>query len=285
MSIAFLNGKFVDLYRSQISPLDLGFLAGDGVSELIPVYDGQLFCANAHLARLEFGLKSQNITLPLTIDVIGKMLNHLVRVNECGHALISISVQAGLFDPKQDSSVIVAESNSASVFAWLLPRTSREAPTPVAAVTLTDTRAQIVGYNVTSCAAERGLVRNARTAGADDAILFRDGYVSEGITSSVFVVNDDYVVTPSPSTSFAGSVTRELLLKLGEETNLPMVEAKVRVDQLPEVNEVWLVSSQHEVTPVVSIDGHQIGIGKPGAGVEKNVASVHCLSGSHLLAC
>ena len=258
--IGWLDGVFAPLEELRVSPLDRGFLFADGVYEVVPVYAGKLFRCEAHLARLERSLAGVRIPEPLPRAEWVQVLDELVTRNGGGDQAVYLQVTRGVA-PRDHA---FPQSTTPTAFAMTRAVQRPAEPPPRSAITRPDPRWQRCDIKSVSLLPNVLLRQEAREAGVDEAILLRDGQVTEGAATNVFIVKDDFIVTPPKTNHLLGGVTRDLLVELLEGANLPLVEGPIEAADLEQATEVWITSSSMEVAPVVNLDGQPVGAGKPG---------------------
>ncbi|WP_020146373.1 D-amino acid aminotransferase [Thioalkalivibrio sp. ALJ15] len=266
MSVAYFNGDFMPLESVRISPLDRGFLFGDSVYEVIPSYAGQLFLLTEHLERLQRSLDAIRLESPLSFDQWRGMLEELVRRNE-GDVPIDLGLYLQVTRGVAPRDHAFPAGGPPTVFAMAnpiapLPDTIRQAG--VAAVTGPDTRWSRCDIKATTLLANVLARQEAREQDAVEAILLRDGQVTEGAASNVFALVDGTLVTPPLASSLLAGVTRALVLRLAAQCGLDVVERDLSESQLRAADEIWLTSSTKELLPVCRLDGHPVGAGVPG---------------------
>ncbi len=252
----------------RISPLDRGFLFGDSVYEVIPSYAGQLFLLTEHLERLQRSLDAIRLESPLSFDQWRGMLEELVRRNE-GDVPIDLGLYLQVTRGVAPRDHAFPAGGPPTVFAMAnpiapLPDTIRQAG--VAAVTGPDTRWSRCDIKATTLLANVLARQEAREQDAVEAILLRDGQVTEGAASNVFALVDGTLVTPPLASSLLPGVTRALVLRLAAQCGLDVVERDLSESQLRAADEIWLTSSTKELLPVCRLDGHPVGAGVPGPG-------------------
>lgn len=251
----------------RISPLDRGFLFGDSVYEVIPSYAGQLFLLTEHLERLQRSLDAIRLESPLSFDQWRGMLEELVRRNE-GDVPIDLGLYLQVTRGVAPRDHAFPAGGPPTVFAMAnpiapLPDTIRQAG--VAAVTGPDTRWSRCDIKATTLLANVLARQEAREQDAVEAILLRDGQVTEGAASNVFALVDGTLVTPPLASSLLPGVTRALVLRLAAQCGLDVVERDLSESQLRAADEIWLTSSTKELLPVCRLDGHPVGAGvRPG---------------------
>ncbi|MDE2235399.1 MAG: D-amino acid aminotransferase [Gammaproteobacteria bacterium] len=261
---AYFNGAFQPLSKVQISPLDRGFLFGDGVYEVIPVYSGRLFHLEAHLKRLQYSLDGIRLENPHTQGFWTTMLKDLTAMNGGGDQALYLQVTRGA-DTGRDHAFPV--DIAPTVFAMCAPLA--ELPSSLLeqgakAMSLEDIRWRRCDIKSVSLLGNVLLRQTALDQGCSEAVLVRDGYATEGTASSIFIVHQDVVITPPKSAELLPSITRDVVLELAVRNGIQSLEARVPVAQLQTAQEIWFASSTREIYPVTSLDGHAVGDGKPG---------------------
>ncbi len=264
LPVAHLNGRFLPLAEAHISPLDRGFLFGDGVYEVIPAYAGRLFHLPAHLKRLQYSLDGIRLKNPLSDAQWTALLEELVVKNGGRDQAVYLQVSRGA-DAGRDHSFPAAIP--ATVFAMSSPlaQLSEELRTQGArAVTLPDIRWQRCDIKCTSLLGNVLLRQQATEAGCHEGILLRDGHATEGTASGLFIVEDGVLVAPPDGPELLPSITRDVVLMLAGRIHMPVRRGRIPQASLHRAEEVWFVSSTREVYPVTEIDGRPAGGGKPG---------------------
>ena len=260
MAVCYLNGKFVPLAEATVSVLDRGFIFGDGVYELIPVFDGKAFRLAEHLERLENSLQAVQIDNPLSRSSWIALLNRLVHANGNGEQSVYVQVTRGVA-PRDHA---VPENTEPTVFMMSTPAQPAGEAEPVSAVVFEDSRWLRCDIKSTSLIANVLLRNEAKAAGAFEAILVRDGYVMEGAASNVFAVVAGDIKTAPKSSLLLPGITRDLLIEILRTTAMPVTEAPIPVEELRAADEIWLTSSSREIVPVVSLDSQPVGNGLVG---------------------
>ena len=264
MSTAYLNGAFLPLDQAHVSVMDRGFLFGDGVYEVIPVYGGKLFRLGPHLKRLQNSLDAIRIGNPLADEDWESMLRRLVALNEGVDQTVYLQVTRGVA-PRRDHAFPV--DSKATVFAMCTPcLAARDIDNEpgVSAITLDDIRWQHCNVKAITLLPNILLRQQAIDADTAEAILLRDGYAIEGAASNIFIVMDGILMTPPNSAALLPGVTRDLILELAKANGIPCREVEIRVEQLAVAEEIWLTSSTREISPVIRLDDRPVGGGTPG---------------------
>jgi len=261
--IVYLNGQFLPADQARISVFDRGFLFADSVYEVIPYYQGIGFRLQQHLDRLAYSLRA--VRIQAEADWVG-ILDELVQRNGGGNLSVYLQISRGSAGYRTHT---YDDSMQPTLFACTSPiRDIYE-----------DGAEQVKGYNVIVTADLRwrrcdikstGLLPNilvlqqAREAGADEALLVRDGLLSEGTSSNLFLVRQGVIYTPKRSSEILGGTTRELILELAAEAGIPYQEVDLQPEELDHADEVWVSSSTRGVMPVLSIDGVPVADGLKG---------------------
>ncbi|MCU0836091.1 MAG: D-amino acid aminotransferase [Chromatiaceae bacterium] len=264
MAEVYLNGEYLPLSEARISVLDRGFLFGDGVYEVIPVYGGRPLRLPQHLDRLENSLRGIRLDNPLDRGQWGAVIERLLAAAPGTDQAIYLQVTRGA-PPERDHLFPVGVAPTVLVMAKpLKPRAPQIAERGVSAVTLEDLRWLRCDIKAVTLLANVLLRQASADAGADEAILVRDGLAQEGSSSNLFLVKDGVIHTPPKGQLLLAGITRDLALDLAREAGLPCVERPLPVAELATADEVWLSSSTREVMPVTRLDGAAVGDGLPG---------------------
>jgi len=262
-AIVYLNGEYVPADEARVSIWDRGFMFGDGVYEVIPAYGGRLFRLEQHLQRLDNSLFEIRLAPPLSHGQWGRCLEELIRRNGGGDLSVYLQVTRGQAVrnhgfPDGTPPTVVA---TCSPLPEVAPETLRDG---VAAVTCEDIRWKYCHIKAITLLPNVLLRQQALDAGAAEAILVRDGTVTEGAASNIFVVKDGLVLTPPNGPYLLPGITRDLIIELAREAGLTCREASLPAASLAAADEIWLTSSTRELTPVTLLDGEPVGDGRPG---------------------
>lgn len=258
----YLNGEFLPAAEAKVSVLDRGFIFGDGVYEVIPVYGGRLFRLAHHLERLDHSLEGIRLANPLSHRTWQQCLEQLVAKNGGGDQSLYLQVTRGVarrdhsFPPDTEPTVFAMSSPVGPV-----PEQLRQG---VAAVSVEDFRWKLCHIKTIALLPNILLRQQAVHAGAAEAIMLRDGFVTEGAASNVFIVNNGVVLTPPKSNLLLPGITRDLVVELCRQNSVPCVEGAISEMQLREADEIWITSSTKEIIPVTRLDDLPVGGGRPG---------------------
>jgi D-alanine transaminase len=257
-ALVYLNGDYVPLNEAKISVLDRGFLFGDGVYEVIPVYGGRPFRLDEHLRRLDHSLAGLRMASPLSDAEWAALFDRLIDGTDDQYIYLQVTRGAA---PKRDHAI--PADIEPTVFAMCSP----SAPIPaegIRAVTVDDIRWRRCDIKAITLLANVLLRQEAVDRGAAEAILVRDGRVTEGAASNIFIVKDGVLITPPKSHELLPGITRDLVLELAQANGIAAEERIIRVEELKEAGEIWMTSSTREVLPVIDLDGAPVGDGQPG---------------------
>ena len=262
--IAFLNGEFVPLDQAKIPVMDRGFLFGDGIYEVTAVLGGRLLDNGPHLARLDRSLKEIGIVNPHSDRDWTRLQTELVRRNDLKDGLVYIEVTRGAFE----RDFVCPADVKQTVVMFTQTKELRDPPaakTGVAVVTVPDLRWKRRDIKSVSLLAQVLAKQAAREAGVAEAWMVEDGFVTEGASSTAFIIASDRTIVTRPlSTAILPGITRGAVLQLAERHKLRFEQRPFAVAEAQRAAEAFLTSASSLVTPVVAIDGHPVGSGKPG---------------------
>lgn len=268
--IAYLNGEYIPIEKAQISPQDRGFLFGDGVYEVIPVYGKKLFTFQAHLDRLKKSLNATSILNPLEDDAWERLLQKLVDMHPWENQYLYLQVTRGV---QMQRDHLPADCLTPTLYAY----TNELKPVPetiinngIKAIMLDDIRWLRCDIKATTLLPNIMMKMAAKNQGADDAILIdRNGYVAEGTSNNVFIVKSGALFTPTNGTRILPGITRSVIQSLAQEHHLTLTETDITVSDLEEADEIWLTSSTKDALPVTELNNMPVGTGKPGVVWQK----------------
>ena len=267
MGTVYLNGEYLPVELAKVSVMDRGFLFGDGVYEVIPVFGGKLFRVDEHLRRLDYSLRETGIPQPLTHEQWHAVFEHLIALS-CGEGgggdqTIYLQITRGVAAQREHK---FPQPCVPTVFAMsrTLAAPPAEIPAPITCITVRDIRWQRCDIKSISLLAGVMLTQQAVAAGAREAILVRDGVVLEGASSNVFAVVDGVLRTAPKSEHILAGITRDLIVELAQQHGLGLREEAVTIEQLRTASEVWISSSTREMVPVATLDSRRVGNGNAG---------------------
>jgi D-alanine transaminase len=261
--IAHFNGQLLPLDQIHISPLDRGFIFGDGVYEVIPVYEGVMLRGREHFERLQRSMDEIRLQNPHTVDEWLELSRQLL-AHHPGNQSLYIQVTRGV-PAKRDH--VLPQGLQPTVFAMTYPLASpprEQVDNGVKCVTARDFRWEKCHIKSTSLLGNVLARQVSADVGATETILLRDGMLTEASASNVFVVKNGVVAAPPRDNLILLGITYDLLVRLAAEGAVKLDVRPVTEAELRSADEVWLSSSTKEVLAVTTLDGKPIGTGKPG---------------------
>ena len=265
MAEVYLNGEYLPLEEARVPVMDRGFLFGDGVYEVIPVYSGRTFRLPHHMDRLDDSLHSIRMENPLPLDAWQRIFARLTAVSPELDQLLYLQITRGV-DPVRHHLFPRGGEPTVFVMAWVAkPRDPQIAARGIAAVTLEDNRWHRCDIKAIALLGNVLLRQQAEDAGAGESILIRDGVLTEGSSTNPFLVKDGEILTPPKSNQVLPGVTRDLVLELARGARIPCAEREIAAGELKTADEIWISSSSREVQPITRLDGKAVGDGLPGA--------------------
>jgi D-alanine transaminase len=263
--IAYVNGDFVPLSEAKVSVLDRGFLFADGIYEVSAVLDGKLIDNDSHLARLERSVGEIKLALPETIARIKDIQHELIARNHLDTGLVYIQVTRGA-DTGRDFAFPKGIKPTLMMFTSVKDIVNAaSAKTGIGVITVPDIRWERRDIKSVALLAQVLAKQAAAEAGAGEAWMIQDGAVTEGGSSSAFILTqDDVLVTRQNSSTILPGCTRKAVVKLAEERQLRVEERAFTVEEALKAKEAFITSASSFVQPVVKIDGKIVADGKPG---------------------
>ena len=268
----YLNGEYMPIEDAKISPLDRGFIFGDGVYEVIPYYNGRGLRAREHLLRLQRSMDALYMTNPYSLEQWESVIGGLIAKNCGGNVGVYIQVTRGVakrdFPPPQGLTP--------TVFLMVNPL-----PTPkpeiyangIAGVSIDDSRWLRCQIKSTALLGAVLLKHESNMDGGDEAVMFREGYLTESTASNIAVVKNGVILCPPMDNLILGGITYVLMIELAQTAGLPLEIRRVSRREVETADELWILSSTKEVVPIVTLDdkpvGHGESAGKPGSHFKK----------------
>jgi D-alanine transaminase len=263
--IVFVNGSFLPFEEASIPIMDRGFLFADGIYEVSAVLNSRLVDNDAHLARLDRSLKEIRIANPYTAQEWTRLEEELVRRNGLVEGVVYMEVTRGV---AERDFAFPADAKPTVVMFTQVKNISRApaAETGVAVVTVEDLRWKRRDIKSVALLAQVLAKQAAAEAGVAEAWMVEDGHVTEGSSSTAFIITTDgRIVTRPLSNAVLPGITRLSVMRLAQEHGLAVEERLFSVDEAHAAAEAFLTSASSFVMPVVAIDGKAVGTGKPGA--------------------
>ncbi|MGQ0523458.1 MAG: D-amino acid aminotransferase [Betaproteobacteria bacterium] len=261
--IVYLNGEFLPLESARIPVLDRGFIFGDGVYEVIPVYSRHPFRLPEHLHRLQHSLDSIRLANPMTDAEWTKLTAEIVARNAGDDQSVYLQVTRGV--AKRDHAFPRDARPTVFMMSSPLVTPSREqVEGGVPAITATDFRWLKCDVKSVSLLGNCLLRQAAMDAGAVEVVLFREGYLTEASASNVFVVRKGAVLAPPKNHLVLPGITYDVVLELLAANGLAHEVREIPEQEVKTADEIWVTSSTKEVLAVTTLDAKPVGTGKPG---------------------
>jgi D-alanine transaminase len=268
MSIVYLNGDYMPMQEARISPMDRGFLFGDGIYEVIPSYDGKLVGFTPHMQRMQEGLDALEIRLTVAHEQWREIAGQLITRNGGGNLGIYFHVSRGADSKRQHA---YPENIAPTVYAFAFdippaPQPDKSAATPYTVATAEDLRWKRCNIKSTALLGNVMHYQHGHAQGHSETLLYNErGELTEAAACNVFVVKHGIVATPLLDHQKLPGITRLMLLEiLRRDGSIPVQERVVKLDELAGADEVWITSSSKEIAPVIEIDGKPVGNGEVG---------------------
>lgn len=279
LPVTWFNGAFMPLAEVRVSPLDRAFLYGDAVYEVIPVHAGRAFLLEPHLDRLERSLGEIRIRNPYDRARWRTLINELVQRNGGGHVAVYLQVSRGA-DEGRDHA-FPGEQVPPTVFAMVTPIAQ---PHPdrhgIRAITCADERWSRCDIKSTALLANVLARQKAREVGAGEAILLRDGCLTEGSASTVVIVEHGVLVRRPPGSAVLPGTTIDAVIGLARGLGMACRDEVISETRLRNADEIWVAAATRGVVPVVMLDDRPVGNGTPGPFWQKVAAALEVAKAS-----
>lgn len=263
VQMIYLNGQFMPLEQALVPVLDRGFIFGDGVYEVIPVYSRLPFRLSEHLQRLQNSLDGIKLANPHSDAEWSKRIAELVAQNEGADQYLYLQVTRGV--AKRDHAFPkVVKQTVFMMSSPLLPPDPALKHSGVTAITAVDNRWLRCDIKATSLLPNVLLRQLAVEAGTMEAVLLREGFLTEGAASNIFVAKAGKLYAPPKNNLMLPGITYDVVIELARADGIPVEIAAVPETALRGADELWLTSSTREVLPITLLDGQAVGNGAPG---------------------
>ena len=259
----YLNGEFMPIEQARIPVLDRGFIFGDGAYELIPVYSRHPFRLAEHLRRLQSSLNSIKLANPHDDATWTRLIGRLVELNEPEDQSLYMHITRG--PAKRDHAF--PKDKTPTVFLMSNPLTTppqQQVNEGVCAITAVDNRWLRCDIKAIALLPNVLLRQEAVEAGCVEAVLLREGFMTEGAASNIFVVRNDVLLAPPKNHLMLPGITYDVVLELAQATGIRHEVREISEAELRSAEEVWLTSSTREVLAITRLDDTPVGNGKPG---------------------
>ncbi|MHB8931575.1 MAG: D-amino-acid transaminase [Melioribacteraceae bacterium] len=262
--LVFFNGKFTEMEEVSISPFDRGFQFSDGVYEVIRYYPKKFFEMEAHIDRLKYSLNEMHISFP-HLDNIESVLHKLISVNSLTDELsiAYLQITRGYQYPRRHSF----DKNISPTFfisAEKFPPKTDDMINGVRAGLEEDIRWLRCDIKSTSMIPNILSSHRAKEKNLSEIIFHRNGIITEGTHTNVCFVKEDLLITPPLNNFILAGITRKVVLSLCHQLGITFEERTISISELKDFDEILLLGTTVEVTPVTEIDGISVNDGKPG---------------------
>jgi D-alanine transaminase len=262
---AYVDGSYLPLSEARVSPMDRGFLFGDGAYEVIPVYSRRPFRLDEHVARLGNTLAAMRLADPHGADAWKAIIVEIIARNPWTDQSVYLQVTRGA-DTKRNHAFPGPEVKP-TVFLMsepLVTPSAEQLATGIAAVSAADIRWLRCDLKTVSMLANCLLRQHAIDHGCMETVLFRDSFLTEGAASSIFVCKDGELLVPPKSHLMLPGVTYDVVLELARRHGMKHTVREVLEAEVRTADELWMTSSTKEVLPITTLDERPVGDGKPG---------------------
>ncbi len=263
MTIYFMDGQFTKREDLKVSIDDRGYYFGDGVYEVIKVYGGKMFTAHEHFSRLFESAEKIKITIPFNESELMDTANELIKVNNISDGHLYIQVTRGS-SSRQHNFPGPEVLPIVTAYAIETKRPVANMEKGIAVKSVEDIRwlrCDIKSLNLLGSVLAK---QEAHEAGCFEAVLHRDGYITEGSSTNMFGIKDGKVYTHPASNLILNGITRQVVLSICYNLEIPVVEMPFTLEEAYEMDELFLTSTTSEVMPITTIDGRSMSGGTPG---------------------
>ena len=265
--IVYVNGAYVPEQEATVSIFDRGFLMADGVYEVTSVLQGKLIDFEGHAQRLKRSLDALDMAMPMPIDELLGVHRELVARNGIEEGMIYLQVTRGSAgdrdfafpDPEETPVTLVMFTQNKPGLA-----DSPAAKTGIKVISIDDIRWGRRDIKTVQLLYPSMGKMMAKKAGADDAWMVQDGFVTEGTSNNAYIVKNGQIITRALSNDILHGITRSAVLRFAEEAQMELVERNFTIDEAQSADEAFVTSASTFVMPVVEIDGQTLGAGMPG---------------------
>jgi len=264
LPLCYLSGEYLPLAEARVSPLDRGFLFGDAVYEVVPVYGGRPFRLREHLDRLNRSLGAIRMPAPRSHAEWENICSYLIAQEGGQESYIYLQVSRGA---ELGRNHAWSDGLAPTLFAYVTaldPTPPKLLEQGVAAITAVDIRWARRDIKSTALLANILLKKLATDAGAFETIMLENGELTEGSSTTVHVITHGVIHTPPNGSHILPGTTREVVTELAVGLGLPINNSRVPEDMLRAADEIWLAFATRGVLPVTLLDGAAVGTGKPG---------------------
>lgn len=269
--IVYLNGDYLPIEQATVSVLDRGFLFGDGIYEVIPVFGRRPLRIDEHLQRLKNSLSRISLENPFDDKDWKAIFDQLLEKNPGEDRAIYMQITRGKH-PVRDLKI--QPGKQPTIFMMVLQVGAIDVDVlakGIETVTIDDFRWHACDIKSISLVANVMMREQATQAGVIDAILVRDSFVTEGTASNFFMVKSGVLSTPPTSQHLLPGITRDLVLELAQKNGIECEVRQIAESELDDADEIWLTSSTREIAPVIRLNGKDVGEAKAGLVWQKMI--------------
>jgi D-alanine transaminase len=264
MNNVYLNGEFLPIENATVSVMDRGFLFGDGVYEVLPVYSRKPFRLDQHLQRLQGSLDGIGLVNPKTNQEWAQIIERLIGEADYSDQSLYLQITRGADNKRSHAFPAVVRPTVFMMGEALMTPSAEQREKGVAAISAADIRWLRCDLKTTALLANCLLRQMAIEAGCIETLLFRDGFLSEGAASNIFAVKNGILLAPIKNHLMLPGITYDVVLELAAKHGLRAEVRDIREEEVRHADELWLTSSTKEVLPIVLLDDKPIGKGVPG---------------------
>lgn len=264
MKYAILNGELIERPAAKVDIEDRGYQFGDGVYEVIRIYNGKMFTAKQHLDRFYRSAENIGVVIPYSKEQLTDQLNELVKKNELELGIIYMQITRGAA-PRNHAFPIGDISPALSAYTKEVGRPEENLVSGVRTILTEDIRwlrCDIKSLNLLGNILAK---QKAAEAGCFEALQHRGENMTEGSSSNLFIVKDGTIITHPSNNYILKGITKDVILELCQEHGVAVEERIFTRQELAEADEVFLSSTTAEVMPIIEIDGKTVNGGVPGS--------------------
>jgi D-alanine transaminase len=259
----YLNGHFMPMADAKVSVLDRGFVFGDGVYELVPVYSRKPFRLEEHLRRLQGSLDGIRLANPHGVARWRELIEQLIALQDFDDQSVYLQITRGV--APRDHAFPPGVPPTVFMFAQpLVSATGAQKAAGVCAITAPDIRWGRCDIKAISLLANVLARQQAVDAACAETVMLRGGFLSEGSASNIFAVKNGVLLAPPPSNLILTGITYDVVLELAAAHGIPYELRAISEAELRSADELWMTSSTKEIMPIVELDGAPVGAGVPG---------------------
>jgi len=264
VATVFLNGEYLPLEEAKVPVLDRGFIFGDGVYEVVPVYSKVPFRLDEHLARLERSLAAVGIRNPYTREQWRGFVEGIVARQSFEDQAVYFQVTRGVAKREHAFPKDGAQPTVFMMSNPLVPPPAAQVEAGASAITAADNRWHRCDIKSISLIGNVLLRQLSAEADATETILFRDGKLTEASASNVFMVKDGVIYSPPKNELILPGITYDVVVELARANKMPLEFDDIKEAEVRAADEIWVTSSSKEVLAIVRLDGAAVGDGRPG---------------------